>query len=170
MHNDLARVRRVLDVGCGPATNTAWFKDCNYLGVDINAAYIESARRRFARDFLVADVTQYEFPDQDGFDFVLANSLLHHIDDAGVHKLLSRLATLLGNDGHVHIIDLVLPLHRGMPRMLARLDRGCYPRTLESWKGVFAQHFDFVVFEPFPLRLAGVAFWDLVYFKGKRKA
>jgi trans-aconitate methyltransferase len=36
-HNDIARVRRVLDVGCGPGTNTDFFRNADYLGVDINA-------------------------------------------------------------------------------------------------------------------------------------
>ena len=45
--NDVASVRRVLDVGCGPGTNTRYFEHADYLGLDINRGYIESARRRF---------------------------------------------------------------------------------------------------------------------------
>ena len=56
-HNDLGRVRRVLDVGCGPGMNTALFAHADYLGIDINPKYIANARRRFRRDFLVADAT-----------------------------------------------------------------------------------------------------------------
>ena len=48
-HNDLRAVRRVLDVGCGPGTNTPHFADADYLGIDFNAAYIDSARRRHGR-------------------------------------------------------------------------------------------------------------------------
>src|SRR5206468_6323559 len=63
-HQDLRSVRRVLDVGCGPGTNTRHFERTGYLGVDINESYIADARRRYGRDFLVADVTST--PDFDG--------------------------------------------------------------------------------------------------------
>ena len=54
-HTDLTRVRRVLDVGCGPGTNTALFSGSDYLGIDINESYIESARRRHRRTFVAAE-------------------------------------------------------------------------------------------------------------------
>ena len=169
-NNDLTRVRRVLDVGCGPGTDTHLFAHCNYLGVDRNRSNIESARRRFNRNFVIADVTAYEVPAGERFDFVLANSLLHHIDDAGVHTLLSRLSTLMADDGHVHIIDLVLPEERGLPRLMARMDRGDYPRRLERWNEIFTQHFEPLLLESFPVGLGGVAIWNMLYFKGKRKS
>ncbi len=39
-HNDLSRVRRVLDVGCGPGTNTQHFSGADYLGIDRNAGSV----------------------------------------------------------------------------------------------------------------------------------
>jgi SAM-dependent methyltransferase len=75
-HNDMSRVRRVLDVGCGPGTNAAHFHSVDYLGLDLNPKYIERAQRKYARSFQVADVTTYAFDRK--FDFVLMNSLLHH--------------------------------------------------------------------------------------------
>lgn len=35
-HNELATVRRALDVGCGPGTDTHHFAGVDYLGIDIN--------------------------------------------------------------------------------------------------------------------------------------
>jgi trans-aconitate methyltransferase len=52
-HNDFNRVRRVLDVGCGPGTNTRFFANSDYLGIDINPHYIGYARRRYGRTFLI---------------------------------------------------------------------------------------------------------------------
>jgi SAM-dependent methyltransferase len=168
-HNDLQRVRRVLDVGCGPGTNAAYFAHADYTGIDMNDAYLEHARRKFGRTFIAADVTQYRVATSERFDFILLNSLLHHIDDTGVEKLLAHLATLLSDDGHLHIIDLLLPDEASVARFLARADRGEYPRPMAQWREMFTKSFDAVVFEPFTLRRMGVDLWRLVYFKGRAK-
>ena len=39
---DITRARRVLDVGCGPGTNTSQFGNADYIGIDINPSYIEA--------------------------------------------------------------------------------------------------------------------------------
>jgi SAM-dependent methyltransferase len=168
-HNDLGAVRRVLDVGCGPGTNTAQFKACDYLGVDFNPRYVEQARRRHQRPFLVADVTAYTVLPGERYDFILLNSLLHHLDTPSARRLLSHLACLLSPGGHVHIIELVLPARPGAARWLARHDRGKFPRPLAEWRGLFTGIFDPVVFQPFPLTAFGAILWEMVYFKGRAK-
>lgn len=168
-HNDMRQVRRVLDVGCGPGTNTHHFAGVEYLGIDFNAAYIESARRRHRREFVVADVTTYEVPADRRFDLILANSLFHHIHTADVRRILAHLATLLSDDGHLHVLDLVLPAEPSIPRFLARADRGEFPRPVEEWRELFAGALEPVVFEPYPLGRAGVTLWDMVYFKGRAR-
>ena len=166
-HNDMGAIKRVLDVGCGPGTNAPVFAQAEYLGVDLNPSYIDSARKRFGRNFQVADVRQPDFPAGDGFDFILLNSLLHHIDLASTRSLLKRMTELLTPDGHVHIIELVLPERVSVARALARADRGNYARPLGDWKTIFTEYFEPVVFEPFAQRNAGVTLYELVYFKGK---
>jgi SAM-dependent methyltransferase len=168
-HNDVQGARRVLDVGCGPGTNTHHFADAEYLGIDFNPAYVESARRRHGRDFIVADVTTYRVPADRRFDLILANSLFHHIDDRSTRRILSHLATLLTDDGHVHILDLVLPPRPSVSRLLARADRGDYPRPLEQWRELFTTDFEPVVFEPYGLGAAGLTLWSMVYFKGRAR-
>jgi SAM-dependent methyltransferase len=168
-HNDLSRVRRVLDVGCGPGTNTHWFAAQDYLGVDINPDYIAAARRRTGRAFLVADVTTYEVDPSERFDFIFLNSLLHHIDTASVRRLLAHLATLLADDGHVHILDLVRPSRPSIGKWLAEADRGDYPRPLAEWREIFGESFEPVLIEPYPLGGLGVTLWNMVYFKGRAR-
>ena len=168
-HNDLSAVRRVLDVGCGPGTNSRHFSGTDYLGLDINPDYIAYARRRYRGRFEVADVTRYVAPPGAGFDCILVNSLLHHVDTPGTRRILSHLATLLTDDGHVHILDLIMPRQFGPARTLARWDRGDYPRPLEEWRALFAEAFEPVLFEPYPLGAFGITLWSMVYFKGKRK-
>ena len=112
-HNDLSRVSRVLDVGCGPGTNAREFRHAEYLGVDINPRYVAEARRRYGREFVVGDVTAWRPPTGARFDFILVNSLLHHLDDANVRRTLATLRDGLSEGGHLHLLELVLPAEPG---------------------------------------------------------
>ena len=168
-HNDLSKVRSVLDVGCGPGTNAPRFAHANYLGIDINERYIQLARNRYQRDFLVADVTTSQSIPSGSYDFILLNSFLHHIDTPSALRILASLNQFLSPDGHAHSIELVLPENRGIPRWLAKHDRGKFPRTLSMWRDLFADKLQTVIFEPFPIRHFGQTIMELVYFKGRKK-
>lgn len=165
---ELKGVRRVLDVGCGPGTNAPLFDGVDYLGVDINPRYVADARARYGRRFEVADVTSYRVMGE-RFDFILVNSLLHHLDDAGVDRLLTHLGTLLTGDGHVHLLELVLPEGWSMARALARLDRGKHARPLDRWRAIFEAHFVTERFEPYALRGLGMPLWHMIYYKGRAR-
>lgn len=168
-HNDMTQIRRVLDVGCGPGTNSLFFEDSDYLGLDINEDYIKQAIKRFGNRFEVADVCIYEAKPENRFDFILLNSLLHHIDDTPTDRILGQLAKQLTPDGHIHILDLVLPENRSVARTLALSDRGDFPRPLPQWETIFSRHYETVLFEPYPISMGGVPLWNMVYFKGKAR-
>jgi SAM-dependent methyltransferase len=168
-HNDMTQVRRVLDVGCGPGTNAALFADADYVGLDINESYIRTARRKHRREFIAADACTYEAPADARFDFILLNSLLHHIDTPNVARILRQLSTQLTADGHVHVLELVLPEENGVPRLLARSDRGDFARPLDEWRALFTASFAEVVFEPFAVGRLGITFFEMVYFKGRAR-
>jgi SAM-dependent methyltransferase len=161
-----SQIGRVLDVGCGPGTNAGHFSNVDYLGVDINPRYIASARRRHGDRFVVANVATDDFAVGRSFDFVLMNSLLHHLDDDDARRLLSTLPEHIAPGGHLHVIDLVLPDERGLPRLLAKLDRGSYPRPLEALRSLLGTSFEIETFEPFAIGI-GIDLWQLVYFKGR---
>jgi SAM-dependent methyltransferase len=154
---------RVLDVGCGPGTNAWHFRHSQYTGIDINADYIANAQRRFQGRFLVGDVTDPAVLPAEQFDCVLLNSLMHHLDDAAVHGLLSRLGRFLAPGGRIHILDLVLPPHTSAARLLARLDRGRFARPIEAWRILFAETMEIERFEQFPLGVPGIPLWHMVY-------
>jgi trans-aconitate methyltransferase len=168
-HTDLSRIRRVLDVGCGPGTYTAQFENADYLGIDINAAYIESARRRFNRTFVTADVTTYRVPEAERFDLILINSLLHHLDDQAAISLLNHVSGLLTDDGCVHAVELVMPEERSIARFLTRHDRGLFARAVELWAALFGSALDPLVMQTFPVRVAGVTLWHMLYYMGRAK-
>jgi SAM-dependent methyltransferase len=166
--NDLATVRRVLDVGCGPGTNAGHFVHAEYLGVDWNPRYVEAARKRHSGTFTVADVTRYHVEASDRFDFILVNSLLHHLDDESTGRLLKHLSQLLADDGHVHILELVRPTKGIIAARLAGWDRGSFARSLEHWQSLLESTFDPVLIQPYSVGVYGIALWNMVYFKGSR--
>lgn len=168
-HNDFSRIRRVLDVGCGPGTNTRFFKNSDYLGIDINLRYISYATRRYGRKFLVADVTRFTVSPGERFDFVLLNSFLHHVDDASVRRILLHLCTVLTDDGHIHILDLILPPQSSIARFLARADRGEFPRPVEHWREICSSIFDVVLFEPYAVGALQIPLWHMFYCKGRAR-
>lgn len=167
-HNSLADVRRVLDVACGPGTNARHFHHTDYLGVDLNERYVRYARNATGRDFRVMDVTSAELA-EDRFDFILVNSFFHHVPDDDARRVLAHLATLLTGDGHIHVLDLVLPTDRSVAGWLARHDRGDFARPLPRWRELFSESFDSVIFEPYPLGLGSFTLWNMVYFKGRSR-
>jgi SAM-dependent methyltransferase len=168
-HNDLRQVRRVLDAGCGPGTNTHLFPDADYLGIDINPRYIQAARRKQRRQFVIADVSTYKDDENKLFDFILINSFLHHLDVSSTRQVLSRLRTLLTEDGHMHIMELVSPGGHSVAQLLADWDRGRHARPLGEWRDILGEYLDVVVFQPYALKALGTTLWNMVYCKGRAK-
>lgn len=168
-HNDLSKIGRVLDVGCGPGTNTCHFLDHDYLGVDINEDYVAFAKNKYGKRFVAADVTDWQ-SDEGPFDFVLLNSFLHHIDDQGCRTILENLQGLLDEAGSIHILDLVLPDRASVARALARADRGGHARSLNQWLDLFTEYFEPTHLEPYSIALFGIDLWKMVYFRGQLPA
>ena len=160
-------VRRVLDVGCGAGTNAPRFENADYVGIDINERYLESARARFPRaQFVHADLTRADLTALGSFDFVLINSFLHHVDDASVARILQQVSGLLAPSGRIHILELVLPERRSMARLMARLDRGRYRRPLDDWRKLFSATFAPEVVQPY---FFGGRLWSMIHFQGRRR-
>jgi SAM-dependent methyltransferase len=160
------RPRRVLDIGCGPGTNAALFKDSEYVGIDLNPEYIDVARRRARGRFIVGDVTDLSVLPHEEFDLVFANSLMHHLPDSTVLPLLHRMAELCAPGGEVHVLDLILPADPSAARMLARADRGAYARPVDAWKQLFGEALNTSHTEVYPLGLPGLPLWWMIYLSG----
>src|SRR5207344_2174896 len=95
--------------------------------------------------------TTYAAPPGAAYDFILSNSFLHHIDTPDVRRILRHLATLLTPDGHLHLLDLVLPPKPSVGRLLARLDRGDHARPLDTWRMLIEEVLEPVLVEPYAL-------------------
>jgi len=172
-NNAIDRVKRVLDVGCGPGTNADYFPNAEYLGIDLNGQYIRDAERRQAasngkKRFVAADAAKFSVNPGEKFDFILVNSFLHHVDDVTTRNILANLSKLLTEDGHLHSLELVLPENVSAARLIARADRGKFARPLAKWKELFGESLHLELFEPYSLGAGGVVLWNMIYFKGKR--
>ena len=103
------------------------------------------------------------------FDFILVNSFLHHLDDTDTLAILTHLRSLLTEDGHIHMLELVLPERPSIARLLAKWDRGNFARAPEKWQQLFEQLFEPVVHEQYPLTGMGITLWNMVYCKGRSR-
>lgn len=157
---------RVIDIGCGPGTNAGVFPPEGYLGADLSPDYIASARKRHPEhQFEVWDITK-PGPDLGTFDLALINSVFHHLSDSDTKTVLTSLPGLLRPGAQIHIIDLVLPPDRSLARLLAELDRGEFPRSLDEWRTLLGALLNLTVVEPFRVGLFGSRMWDMVYVQG----
>lgn len=160
---------KVLELGCGPGTNAPLFAETEYVGIDLSAEYVASARETYGREFLQGDASAFEIPPQAPFDAVFINSLLHHLSDDQVRGAMSRAASSLVPGGHLHLLDLVLPSEPSVARTLAQLDRGDHPRPVELWEDLVRTAFDVIHVQPYPVRGLGVPCWQMVYIEGVRR-
>lgn len=133
LRNDLSGLK-VLDLGCGPGNSARLFRECDYIGIDINQRYIDIAARIYpGLNFIAGDVNQMEWGA--GFDIILINSFLHHLDDNEVSQILLKAAAALNQTGKVIIQEPLIPgKNEWCHQLMMRLDRGNYFRSLSGWK------------------------------------
>src|ERR1043166_2108610 len=73
---------KVIDIGCGPAQILPWLPDVDYLGFDVNPAYIASAKRTHAGrgTFVVGDTASlWDDLRFRNADVVIGLGILHHL-------------------------------------------------------------------------------------------
>lgn len=130
---------RVLDLGCGAGEYAGLFDPACYLGVDIDPGYIELARKLNPRhEFACADVTAWPGA-EDGFDLVLVNGVLHHLDDDASGVFLRNAWRLTRPGGTLLVIeDVQLEPEPIAARILHFLDHGDHIRTRAAWQDLVA--------------------------------
>lgn len=92
----------VLDVGCGPGWDMAWFeaRGATVVGVDVSARMLELARGRCAGELAQMDMRALALPDA-AFDAVWAMASLLHLPKADAALALAEFRRVVRPDGIV---------------------------------------------------------------------
>lgn len=136
---------RVFDVGCGTGAILSYLPPVSYLGVDVNARYIECARSRLGArgTFVVGDGGERFAVADESIDLVLALGVLHHLADETAANIIAEAARVLVPGGRFVTHDPVLSSSgTRAARLFVRLDRGKYVRSRSDLVALVGGAFD----------------------------
>ena len=126
---------RVLDCGCGPGDFVTYLPGVDYVGIDMDESYIASARANYGDrgSFRLGPVSAETMSDEAHYDLILANGLLHHLNDAHVSEFLRLAARNLKPSGRLVTIDGCYTEDQSrIARRLLDMDRGSHVRSLDA--------------------------------------
>jgi len=129
---------KILDIGCGTADILLHLPRVAYVGLDMNQAYIEHAKKRFANQgiFLTAQIDremirEYSLSD---FDIALATGVVHHLNDDDATALFEVARTALKSGGRLITLDGCFVKEQSrITRFILSKDRGKYVRTKDEY-------------------------------------
>lgn len=132
----------ILDVGCSTGTSASKIFDMstnNYYGVDISPEYIEIATKRYPEGkFFAMDARKMDFEDN-FFDIVIFNGVLHHMDDQLIHACLLDIKRVMKPDGKLLVAEPLFTQGKVVSNMLLSLDRGRYIRDLDGYRDLLIE-------------------------------
>lgn len=172
-YEHLWRGKSVLDIGCGPGINVGLFESASrYVGIDLNEEYVRRAAQKVAGDlsctFIHHDALE-SLPINYQPDVLFCSSVLHHFSDEQVDIFFCRLRELTQREVPFLLVDLLLPDERGIPRFLAKADRGDFARGESHWLDLLRGHLGFDQLIPLPIKLGSVVLWKLFFLCGSLK-
>lgn len=132
--------RRILEIGCsvGNIADAFLFKPVvNYLGIDIDDAALEVARRRFQRyrNFTFRNVSLSDLAKTGAtFDYVMFAGILHHVGDAEGTALLADALKLVSPSGRLIISEPEALNDRDnrLFRLFYKLEQGQFLRSRQA--------------------------------------
>lgn len=136
---------RVLDIGCGPANMVEFLpNNIEYVGFDDSELYIKNANKKFPQKNYSFYQERVNFAQDftEKFDIIMANAILHHIDDNEAEKLISFAASNLKENGRFITHDgCFVEGQSSLKKWLLKNDRGKFVRTKEDYFKIFAKYF-----------------------------
>ncbi len=140
-------VRRVLDIGSGPAAFLAQygrFATFDYVAIDPSAAYIAKAEQRFPGrgTYLVGTTDTVDGAALGAFDLIVADGVLHHVSDAEAVEIARFARGRLAPGGRFVTFDPVrVPQQHPVAALLMRMDRGARIRTADAYHALLSEAF-----------------------------
>jgi SAM-dependent methyltransferase len=140
----------LLDFGCANGNTFAAFGDFEYYGIDIDARFIEYARRKYRKHknahWVASDIRSGPF-ERGFFDYVLFAGTGHHIPDGMFEPVLQSLIDVVKKDGKIYFVDYVRQPGRDTlwAKTLIKFDQGKFTRTAEEYSEIMGRFGDQVV-------------------------
>jgi len=137
---------RILDVGCGPGSMVPYLPRSEYVGFDANPDYIQQAQRRFPEAHFTCDrVNEYNLPQSEYFDIVIALGILHHLEDKEAVQLFRMARRTLKPQGRLITLDGVWVAGQSrFAKFLLSRDRGRFVRRAEQYVALASTSFSTV--------------------------
>lgn len=136
---------RILDIGCGPANMVEYLPgNIDYVGFDNSDLYIKNAKKKFPQENYSFFSQRVNFAQNfdERFDIIMANAVLHHIDDNEAEKLIYFASKNLKKDGRLVTLDgCFTDKQSRVKRLLLKNDRGKFVRTKEEYFKLFSKYF-----------------------------
>ena len=138
-------LRRVLDIGCGPAQFlVSWpVEGIEFVGFDPNAEYITTGRQAHPKATLLVGTCATVADEISGsFDLAVSFGVLHHVDDEEAKRIAQFAFDRLAPGGRFVALDpTLLPRQNPIARLLAKSDRGKHVRGPQEYQALVASVF-----------------------------
>jgi len=138
----------VLDIGCGTGVLLeSLSSSVRYFGIDFEEGYLNYARKKYGAKgvFQAVDLTKSEIQTSwiNSFDAINLHSVLHHLDDETVQRVLSHVHQYLKTGGYVVTCDPVFHKNQSRwSRYFVSKDRGQNVKTDAQYLAMAREHFD----------------------------
>ena len=128
------RGQRLLDIGCGTGDMVPYLSGIDYVGFDASPAYVRAARALHHGMRFECDRIDSRLAEPQSFDIVMANGMLHHLNDQEARQLLHLAHASLRPGGRLVTLDGCFVDGQGpVASWLLSRDRGQHVRSTEAY-------------------------------------